>query len=148
MKTVREVSEELGISRQAVYSKLTTNFKENFTTIKNINNRDTLVISRAGIDELKDDTVKVDSQVDSKVDNAIDTEMIDLLSKNIDLLQEQLKIKDNQINELNERLKEQQELNRNNQVLLLNEKNKILESMEQKETRSILDRLKGIFKDS
>lgn len=150
LKTVREVAEELGISRQAVYSKLTDNFKEKFTTIKEINNRDTLVITEPGIDKLRQDIVKVDSKVDSKVDKVIDNQLIDLLTKNIDTLQEQLKIKDIQITELNERLKEQQELNKNNQILLHREQdnNKVLEleSLEQKENRSLLSRIKGLFK--
>lgn len=72
------------------------------------------------------------------------------MEKNIETLQEQLEIKDNQIKELNQRLKEQQELNRNNQVLLLREKESNqklqLESEEQKENNSLLDRFKNIFK--
>lgn len=156
MKTVREVAKELNISRQAVYSKLTDKFKEEFTTTKQINNRDTLVITKGGLERLRQEIVKVDSQVDSKVDNLIDSkvgnQIIELLNKNIELLQEQLKIKDNQITELNERLKEQQELNKNNQILLHREQdnNKVLEleSLEQKENRSLLSRIKGLFKST
>lgn len=150
MKTVREAAEELGISRQAVYSKLTDEFKEEFTTIKLINNRDTLVISKAGINELKDTIVKLDSKVDSKVDNVIDREIIELLTKNIDLLQAQLKIKDEQIAELNERLQEAQTLNKNTQILHLRDKDQKtleLESQEQKEKRTLLGKIKGLFKD-
>lgn len=152
MKTVRETAKELNISRQAVYSKLTDKFKKEFTTIKQINNRDTLVITKAGLERLRQDIVKPDSQVDSKVDKVIDSDLTALLSKNVEVLQEQLKIKDTQISELNERLREQQELNKNNQVLLHREQenNKLLsiESMEQKESRSILDKIKGIFKSN
>lgn len=122
MKTVREVADELNISRQAVYNKLTVNFKANFTTFKKINNKDTLVINSDGVHKLKQDIDKVDNQVDSQldnvVDNLIDNQLIELMNKNIDVLQEQLQIKDRQIIELNERLKEAQELNKNNQVLL------------------------------
>lgn len=134
MKTVREVAEELNISRQAVYNKLTVNFKTNFTTYKKINNKDTLVISNDGVHKLKLDIDKVDNQVDSQVDNTIDNQLIDLMSKNIELLQKQLEIKDNQIVELNERLKEAQELNKNNQVLLhrQQDKPKMIESKEKK----------------
>ena len=143
LKTVRETAEELGISRQAVYSKLTTNFKEKFTSIKKINNRDTLVISKAGIEALRVDTVKVDKPINN--------ELIELMNKNIDTLQEQLKIKDSQIQELNERLKEQQELNRNNQILLHNQqdKNQVLEleNQEHKEKRSFFTKFKGLFRE-
>lgn len=126
MKTVREVAEELNISRQAVYSKLTVNFKENFTTIKKINNRDTLVIDRSGIEELKKDIDNLDCQVDSPLDN----QLIELLNKNIEILQNQLEVKDQQILELNQRLKEAQDLNKNSQILLHREQDqpKMLES--------------------
>ena len=137
LKTVREAAEELGISRQAVYNKLTTNFKEKFTSIKKINNRDTLVISKAGVEALR-------------VKKPINDELIELMNKNIDTLQEQLKIKDSQIQELNERLKEQQELNRNNQILLhkQQENNQVLElkNQEQKENKSFFQKFKGLFK--
>lgn len=126
MKTVREVAEELNISRQAVYSKLTVQFKENFTTIRKINNRNTLVIDKDGIEELKKDMDNLDSQADKKIDN----QLIELLNKNIDILQKQLEVKDQQIIELNERLREAQDLNKNSQVLLHREQDqpKMLES--------------------
>lgn len=145
MKTVREVAKELNISRQAVYSKLTSDFTAKFTTKKKINNRYTLVISREGIEQLKSEVVKVDNQVDSKVDNELDSDLTTLLTKNIEVLQEQLKVKDNQISELNQRLKEQQELNKNNQILLhrQQEQPKILED---KKGITLIDKLKGLFK--
>ena len=130
MRTVREVAEELGVSRQAVYSKLTVKFKEDFTTIKKINNRDTLVINKSGVELLRQDIVNLDSQVDSQLDNLVDNQLIELLNKNIDILQNQLEVKDHQIIELNERLKEAQELNKNSQVLLHREQDqpKMIES--------------------
>lgn len=134
LKTVREVAEELNISRQAVYSKLTVKFKEKFTTIKKINNRDTLVINKAGVEWIKNDIVKLDSQVDCQLDNLldnqIDSQLVELLKKNIEILQKQLEIKDQQIMELNQRLKEAQDLNRNNQILLHREQEqpKMIES--------------------
>jgi len=157
MKTVREAAQELNISRQALYSKLTKDFKARFTTIKKINNRDTLVISSDGIKELKRDTVKadneVDSQVDNEVDSKVDSEIIKLLDKNIELLQQQLKEKDKQlekkdiqISELNERLKESQTLNKNTQILL-RDKKETLELLEVKEKKSITERIRGIFKN-
>jgi len=161
MKTVREAAQELNISRQALYSKLTKDFKARFTTIKKINNRDTLVISSDGIKELKRDTVKADNEVDSQADNEVDnevdskvdSEIIKLLDKNIELLQQQLKEKDKQlekkdiqISELNERLKESQTLNKNTQILL-RDKKETLELLEVKEKKSITERIRGIFKN-
>jgi len=111
MKTVREAAQELNISRQALYSKLTKDFKARFTTIKKINNRDTLVISSDGIKELKRDTVKadneVDSQVDNEVDSKVDSEIIKLLDKPIELLQQQLKEKDKELQQLKEEHKKE-----------------------------------------
>lgn len=138
MKTVREVADELNISRQAVYSKLTVNFKANFTTLKKINNKDTLVINKAGVHKLKRDVVNVDNQVDCQVDNPLDNiinhQIIELMNKNMEALQEQLRIKDQQIIDLNERLKEAQELNKNNQVLLhrQQDKTKMIEEVNKK----------------
>ncbi|MGO1581455.1 MAG: hypothetical protein ACTHY0_04000 [Mammaliicoccus vitulinus] len=137
MKTVREVADELNISRQAVYNKLTVNFKDKFTSYKEINNRQTLVIERAGIDKLKLDLVKENSQVDSKLDNLVDSRLINLMDKNIETLQDQLLEKDKQISELNERLKEAQELNKNNQVLLhrQQDKQRMIEEKKEKEPK-------------
>lgn len=137
MKTVREVADELNISRQAVYNKLTVNFKAKFTSYKKINNRQTLVIKRDGIDKLKLDLVKEDSQVDSQLDNLVDNQLIDLMDKNIEILQDQLFEKDKQISELNERLKEAQELNKNNQVLLhrQQDKQRMIEEKEEKNSK-------------
>lgn len=134
MKTVREVADELNISRQAVYSKLTVNFKANFTTLKKINNKDTLVINKAGVHKLKRDVVNVDNQVDNPLDNIINHQIIELMNKNMEALQEQLRIKDQQIIDLNERLKEAQELNKNNQVLLhrQQDKTKMIEEVNKK----------------
>lgn len=124
MKTVREVAEELNISRQAIYSKLTVRFKENFTMIKKINNRDILVINKDGVEELKKGIDNLDSQVGCQLDNQLDNKLIELLNKNIKILQSQLGIKDQQIMELNQRLKEAQDLNKNSQVLLHREQDK------------------------
>lgn len=134
MKTVREVAEELNISRQAVYNKLTVNFKTNFTTTQKINNKDTLVINKAGVHKLKQDIVNLDSQVDNPINNIVDNQLINLMNRNIEVLQNQLQIKDQQIIELNERLKEAQELNKNNQVLLHRQQDqpKMIEKKEKK----------------
>ena len=121
MKTVREVAKELEVSRQTIYSKLTEDFKERYTTIETRKGKETLVIDRQGVEYLKKTIDKPDSQIDSPVDNEDDNEfdnkLIDLLNKNIQILQSQLEVKDTQIVELNERLREAQELNKNNQIL-------------------------------
>ena len=134
LKTVREVAKELNISRQAVYSKLTDRFKEEFTTIEKIKNRDTLVVTDEGVEELRKDMDNLDSQSDSQdnsqVDNTYDSKLIELMAKNIEILQNQLEVKDQQIVELNQRLKEAQDLNKNSQILLHREQDqtKLLES--------------------
>lgn len=150
MKTVREVAEELNISRQAVYNKLTVNFKTKFTTIKKINNKDTLVINKDGVNKLKSDIDKVDNQVDSQLDNKVDKDLTTLLSENIRILSKQLETKDIQISELNARLKEAQELNRNTQVLMkmTNEKIQMIESAENKAKKPWYKSIFGIKDDS
>ncbi len=122
MKTVREVSEQLGVSRQTIYSKLTDKFKKEFTTTKLINGKETLVINNKGVECLKTMVDKpdnqTDSQDDSKLDYRFDNKLIGLLTDTIEILQKQLEVKDVQIMELNKRLEEAQELNKNNQILL------------------------------
>lgn len=151
MKTVREVAKELNVSRQSIYNKLTDNFKRDFTTVKLINSKEVLVISTDGVTSLKKSIAnpscqadsQVDSQhvdIDSQVDNPhkglIDKEIVALLSSTIETLQGQLDSKDEQIKELNqhltsltERLKEAQDLNKNNQILLHRQQDtKLIES--------------------
>lgn len=129
---------------------MTPSFKAKFTTKKTIQGKSTLVISSNGVDRLKQDIVKVDNQADSKLDNELDSEIIELLDKNIRTLQDQLKVKDEQMEELHKRLKEQQELNRNNQVLLLREQEKNqklqLETKEHIENKTVWEKIKDVFK--
>lgn len=146
MKTVREVAEELDVTRQTIYSKLTNEFKMNFTTNKTIKGKETLVIKTDGIKVLKKELSKVDSKNDSKINNNNDSELMSLLSQNVEILRKQLETKDMQIAELNSRLKEAQELNRNTQVLMKmnNEKMQMIESAENKAKRPWYKSLFGI----
>jgi hypothetical protein len=141
MKTVREAAEELQVSRQTIYSKLTDKFKQEYTTIKMINGKETLVINNKGLEYLKETVNKVDSKDDSQLDSQINNQLVELLGKNIELLQKQLEVKDEQISELNERLREAQELNKNNQILLhrQQEQPKMLESENKKEKKGFFD---------
>ena len=136
---VIEISESIGLSKQSIYLKL---------KLKNIQEH---VIKKQGVtyvDEvgfkLIQDSKKVDTEtlkdlnsVDKKniLNEYIvkDTEVLNLDKKLFDLLNNQLKVKDLQLNEntlqfkekdiqiheLNERLKQEQDLNKNNQVLQL-----------------------------
>lgn len=154
MKTVRETADILGIARQTVYSKMTDTFKDTYTST---NDKDILVISDDGIEELRKGLVRPDSNTNSKAtgDKTTNDSVND--SKIIELLQEQLQSKDKQIEDLIDQLKVKDkqiealsDMNKNNQVLLLKEKeqNKILEleSLEEKEKRSIVDKIKNIFR--
>jgi hypothetical protein len=150
MKTVREVSKELGVSRQTIYSKLTDNFKKKFTTTKIVNGKETLVINNDGVDYLKNMVDKpdsqADSQTDSKFDYQLDNELIGLLTDTIEILQRQLEVKDIQIMELNKRLEEAQELNRNNQILLHRQQEpKMIEAKGESEEKKSLW-FKNLFK--
>lgn len=150
MKTVREVAKELDVTRQTIYSKLTDEFKSKFTTNKTIKGKEILVITTDGIKILKKELGKVDGKLDSKTDskanNKNDNELMALLSQNSEILRKQLEIKDMQIAELNSRLKEAQELNRNTQVLMRmnNEKMQMIESSENKAKRPWYKSLFGI----
>ena len=125
--TVKEVADMTGLSRQAIYNKMTSQFKKDFTSLTTVNNRQTLVISVEGVDNLTSGLDKVDSQVDNPVDMIqLLQETMKRLEKDIDYYKQELEKKDNviqrqsdQISELIERNREQNILMKNNQQLLL-----------------------------
>jgi len=148
--TVEEASIKLKVSRQTVYTKIKlTKFKRklvisqgksmlteelvnliesDLNVKKDLNNNDngykeekTLKLDKP---ILEDDIVKINEKlVNSLIEQLADAK---LQMKEKDLqLNLQLNAKDLQIQEMNERLKNEQELNRNNQELLINPKQDI-----------------------
>lgn len=106
--TIKEIADELHVSKSAIQQKLTDNFKNKFVSKKIINGRSTQIISEKGFLELKKKTrVKKSVQNDDVVE----------------ILKQQLKQKDEQIEKLQILLNQSQQLQ-----LEQNKKIKMLET--------------------
>jgi len=113
-KTVKQLADELGISKQAIHKRLKSDLStslQEFTTIVD----GVIYISVDGEKLLKKvlsnkNTNNQTKQVDGNVDGNIDSKIIYILEKNIDSLQRQLEQKDRQIEQLQKLLDQQQQL--------------------------------------
>lgn len=105
--TVNEVAEKAGITTQAVYKRLQTSWQD----LSKVANGRKLVNSIV-LQEFE--PIQVDNQ-----NNNEPTEKNETMNEILKTLRHQLEVKDKQINELNDRLKEANELNKHNQMLLM-----------------------------
>lgn len=109
--TIKEIADELGVSKSAISQKLTDEFRSKFTDKKEINGRVTVVIDEEGADWLRNHNKKKKKENDDKNDDVIQ------------VLKEQLEKKDEQIEKLQILLSQSQQLQ-----LKQNEKIKLLET--------------------
>ena len=134
--TVEETATKLNVSKQAIYMKLKSPMFKNQIPKKhgktyideNLLNliKDSLKKKIENQDIVFDKTVETPTVTSNLVninEVAIDTDYINYLKADIDYLKDQLNeqsiSKDLQISNLNERLKQEQELNKNSQILQL-----------------------------
>lgn len=121
MKTIQEVAELLNVTPQAIYKKinnqLNNQLKDQVKQVKR-GNKTVKVVTDKGIELLRESMEQPVKQQFNNEFNNVSQPLIDLLQGTIDTLNRQLEVKDKQIQDLSDRLKEQQELNRNNQILL------------------------------
>lgn len=121
MKTIQEVAEILNVTPQAIYKKinnqLNNQLKDQVKQVKR-GNKTVKVVTDKGIELLRESMEQPVKQQFNNEFNNVSQPLIDLLQGTIDTLNRQLEVKDKQIQDLSDRLKEQQELNRNNQILL------------------------------
>jgi SMC interacting uncharacterized protein involved in chromosome segregation len=108
--SIKEFASTVGISLQAIYKRLSTDLQPFVQLVEgkkmlNIKAFDLFVFNR--------DSTKVENN-----STPVEREIIDTMQKTITALTAQLEAKDMQIAELNERLREAMDLNRNNQILL------------------------------
>jgi len=139
MYTIKEVAQKLDITPQAVYKKLNQLQTELNNHIHQVEKGSKTVkaVDKQGLEILKD---SLNQPVDNQVDNQFKTETMEILRETIDTLNNQIEVKDKQIQQLKEEHKEEvqqirsdykeqlkvkdgqienlTELNRNNQVLL------------------------------
>lgn len=129
MYTIQEVAEILNITPQAVYKKINNQLNNELAThLKQVErgNKTVKAVTSEGLEIIRKSLEQpVDNQFNNEFNNQFKTyntekedNLTKLLEETIQTLKKQLDVKDKQIQDLNERLKEQQELNRNNQVLL------------------------------
>lgn len=114
--TVQEVATITGVSRQAVYQRIDKDLKEFVKLIKGKKMLHSKVLKMFVVNS-------TDNKVDS-LDKQFTNELTSSLKEHIDLLTKQLNIKDTQIAELNDRLRDAQELTKNQQILLKSEQGK------------------------
>jgi len=116
MKTIRQIADEIGVSKQAVFYRIKrpplSNALQSLTSkidgvltvsfdgeilIKQAFEQNTVNQDRQPVDEKP-------STVDTQVDRVVDSEIVKLLQKNIEILQAQLEVKDKQIEDLSSTL--------------------------------------------
>ena len=123
--TVAEIAHKLSLSKQTVYVKVRVKeFAEHITKKKGVS-----YIDQEGFNLIKDSlTFNSDDLNDSDKDNdsvplsdevATDTEPLSLNQSMFNLLKQQIEDQSLIIHELNDRLKQEQELNKNSQILQL-----------------------------
>ena len=105
--SVKEFAQQIGISSQAVYQRLDKDLKQ---FVKVVDNKKKLNTKAFELFDLK--------EIVRPVDKVVDNQLTTTLQETLKILSKQLETKDQQIADLNERLKESQELNKNNQILL------------------------------
>jgi len=101
--SIKEFAGLAGVSPQAVYQRIDKDLKEYVQVLE----------GKKAIDIKALDLFSVQS-----VEQPVDNELTTILRETLKVLSGQLTEKDKQIAELNERLKESNELNRNNQILI------------------------------
>jgi predicted DNA binding protein len=124
-KTIRELADEFGVSKQAIRKKLDANFRVKYVQTVPRKGVQTLVVSNSGYLLLKqhfiggnDKKQKEKTFTSNSGNPSMDT---------IELLNQQLTIKDTQIKEKDEQLKSMQKLLNQSQQLQLIAENKIEE---------------------
>lgn len=121
-KTIRELADEFGVSKQAIRKKLDANFRANYVQTVTRNGVQTLIVTNSGYLLLKKHFVGSNNQKPDGVKFTSNTGNSNQAT--IELLNQQLAIKDNQIKEKDEQLKSMQKLLDQSQQLQLMTQNK------------------------
>lgn len=133
--TIYETAELLNVTHTTIYNKL--NNKAIYKDLKKFIVKDgkQRLIKPEGIEELKKHinlkgkfTENLESEPSNQKQEATESHYNSMFESLLKELQEQLKIKDKQIEALQEALLREQEINKNNQVLSLNNKPFLLEN--------------------
>jgi len=127
-KTIKQLAEEIGVSKTAIRKKMTDEVKTKFSeTIGN-----TVYISKEGEDIIKSSFYKRKEKLVSDKDSETVSELVSILKNELSSKSKQLEVKDKQISELQSLLNQQQQL----------------QLMEQKKMHLLLDEAKQEVENS
>ena len=115
-KTIKELADELGVSKQTIRNKIDKDFREKFVQTIKIKGNNTLVINNAGYSLLKK-TLQNDTA---------QTKLICFLEEQLDKKEQQLSVKDKQLENKDTQIAQMQNLLDQQQRLALQDK-KLLE---------------------
>jgi len=122
-KTIRELADEFGVSKQAIRKKLDTNFRANYVQTVTRNGVQTLVVINSGYLLLKQHFIGGNYQKPERV--TFTSKTGNRHQNTIELLNQQLAIKDSQIKEKDAQLKSMHKLLDQSQQLQLMAEKKI-----------------------
>ncbi|TBX29815.1 DUF536 domain-containing protein [Enterococcus durans] len=149
-KTIKELADELGVSKQTIRNKIDKDFREKFVQTIKIKGNNTLVINNAGYSLLKktlqNDTAQTAKTLQSDTaqtaktlqSDTAQTKLICFLEEQLDKKEQQLSVKDKQLENKDTQISQMQNLLDQQQRLALQDK-KLLE-----EYKAENDRLKAL----
>ena len=127
LKTIKELADELGVSKQTIRNKIDKDFREKFVQTIKIKGNNTLVINNAGYSLLKktlqNDTVQTAKTLQN---DTAQTKLICFLEEQLDKKEQQLSVKDKQLENKDTQISQMQNLLDQQQRLALQDK-KLLE---------------------
>ncbi len=127
LKTIKELADELGVSKQTIRNKIDKDFREKFVQTIKIKGNNTLVINNAGYSLLKK-TLQNDTAQTAKTlqNDTAQTKLICFLEEQLDKKEQQLSVKDKQLENKDTQISQMQNLLDQQQRLALQDK-KLLE---------------------
>lgn len=121
--TIAEAAEIAGVTPQAIYKRLKTTLKPYLLTVegKKVLEKEAIeLLLKKEVDEpLNPTSTLFNNGLNSDKTSGLFEETLKTLQDQLKIKDEQLKAKDFQLQELNDRLKEANELNKHNQMLLM-----------------------------
>nr|WP_015062882.1 DUF536 domain-containing protein [Lactococcus cremoris]AFM72776.1 hypothetical protein pAF22_p01 [Lactococcus cremoris] len=134
LKTIKELADELGVSKQTIRNKIDKDFREKFVQTIKIKGNNTLVINNAGYSLLKktlqNDTAQTaktlqnDTAQTAKTlqNDTAQTKLICFLEEQLDKKEQQLSVKDKQLENKDTQISQMQNLLDQQQRLALQDK--------------------------
>ena len=150
LKTIKELADELGVSKQTIRNKIDKDFREKFVQTIKIKGNNTLVINNAGYSLLKKTLQNDTAQTAKRLQNdtaqtaktlqndTAQTKLICFLEEQLDKKEQQLSVKDKQLENKDTQISQMQNLLDQQQRLALQDK-KLLE-----EYKSEINELKAL----